>query len=148
MRLNLGCGNDKRKGYINIDIRSVVNPDVVMDIWDVDECYSDVDEILMIDVLEHFSIVESKEILKKMFGILKSGGRIKIQCPDLQVIGKKIIYNPTDTNLIKMLYGGQDYVENFHRSGFTIPLLRNVLEQIGFEIIETKNIGLNLFNRG
>lgn len=32
LRLNIGCGNDKREGYINLDVSPDVNPDVVRDI--------------------------------------------------------------------------------------------------------------------
>ena len=32
MKLNIGCGLKKKKGYINIDISKDVNPDRVVDV--------------------------------------------------------------------------------------------------------------------
>lgn len=32
MKLNLGCGYDKKKGFVNIDKSAYVNPDIVLDI--------------------------------------------------------------------------------------------------------------------
>lgn len=32
MKLNLGCGRDKIKGYVNCDISKSVNPDKVVDL--------------------------------------------------------------------------------------------------------------------
>ena len=43
------------------------------------------------------------------------------------------------------VYGGQDYAENYHRAGFTVPLLRGLLEARGMEILEVKrHEGTNL----
>jgi len=32
LKLNLGCGLDKREGYINLDVRKEVKPDIVCDL--------------------------------------------------------------------------------------------------------------------
>ena len=55
MRLNLGCGFDKRDGFLNVDKRAACRPDLVVDLealpwpWPADS----VDEILLRHTLEH-----------------------------------------------------------------------------------------------
>ncbi len=55
MRLNLGCGYDRRDGYLNVDKRGACEPDLVLDLeelpwpWPADS----VDEILLKHTLEH-----------------------------------------------------------------------------------------------
>jgi len=39
------------------------------------------------------------------------------------------------------VYGGQDYEFNHHKSGFTIPKLKRLLESIGFVIEDIRNDG-------
>ena len=53
-KLNLGCGDDHKKGWINCDIRKEVNPDVVVDLTKKLRFKDNsIDEVLMKHVLEH-----------------------------------------------------------------------------------------------
>jgi len=83
VKLNLGCGENKKDGFINVD--KFGNPDVKHDLevfpwpWDDDS----VDEILMNHILEHLG--ETTEvflgIMKEMYRICKAGAKIMINCP-------------------------------------------------------------------
>jgi hypothetical protein len=81
--------------------------------------------------------------------VLKKGGRIYIQTPDLQAIAQKVILNPNFKYgslegceaISYWVYGGQEYKENTHKSGFTIPTLKQLLESNGFKIESISNDG-------
>jgi SAM-dependent methyltransferase len=153
IKLNLGCGLDKRNGYINIDVREEVKPDLVIDLekeflkrFDNES----VDEIIARDFIEHLSWRIVEDFLKDCYRVLKKGGRMYIQTPDLEAISKKVILNQDfkygDLEGYKAIsywvYGSGDYGnESFHRAGFTIPTLKRLLEKIGFTIEDIKNDG-------
>ena len=152
VKLNLGCGNDKRSGYINIDVREDVKPDLVVDLEEEFlRRFADgsVDEIFAKDFIEHLSWRLVKAFLKDCFRVLKRGGRMFIQTPDLEAICKTCVFNPNYRfgelegfeGISFWIYGAQDYKENLHKCGFTIPTLKRLLEEIGFKVISISNDG-------
>ena len=145
MKLNLGCGLDKKQGYINIDIRKEVNPDLIWNLENIPYPFesNSIEEIIAKDVLEHFPFRKVENILKEWFRILKPQGKLYIQTPDLIAICYKVILNNNYTwkDISYWVYGGQDYNENFHKSGFTIPTIKKLLESIGFKIEKIENDG-------
>ena len=54
-RVNLGCGNDLREGYINVDSSPAVNPDKVWNLEETPLPFEDdsIDEIVANHVMEH-----------------------------------------------------------------------------------------------
>lgn len=84
MKLNLGCGNDIKPGYVNVDFRKT-HPDVrVVDLsvlpWPFED--GSADEILMLDFLEHFPYAQTKQILLECHRCLKPDGELVVQVPD------------------------------------------------------------------
>jgi len=80
MKLNLGCGQNIKVGYINLDKNNLPSVDVVHDVeklplpFDNDQF----DEIRCDNVLEH---VEYIAVLKDLHRILKPTGRLRIRVP-------------------------------------------------------------------
>ena len=84
-KLNLGCGFDKRSGFINADNFEDCNPDVKIDIeatpWIFDD--NSFDYILMKHVLEHVgsSFDLFKNIMQELYRVISSNGLIEIHVP-------------------------------------------------------------------
>lgn len=81
MKLQIGCGNDYRKGYINLDGSKEVKPDVV---WNLEKTplpfkTNQFDEILANHVLEH--VVNFIPLIHDLHRISKKGGKIIIRTP-------------------------------------------------------------------
>ena len=152
IKLNLGCGNDIRRGYVNVDCREINGIDLCYDMGKHSIPFEDetVSEILLKDSLEHLSWRIVDNFLKDCYRALKKGGRIHIQCPDLEAIARKIILNP-DFKFGELhghlaigywVYGSGDYGDpSFHRAGFTIGTLKKLLETIGFKVEKIENDG-------
>lgn len=152
MKLNLCCGDDIRKDYLNIDIRKTDPRVLVMDLEkELLTPFPDnsVDEIIARDCIEHISWRRVKDLLKDIYRVLKRGGRAYIQVPDLEAIAKRVILNPDFCfnelcgweAISFWVYGAQDYLENAHKAGFTIPTLKRLLEEIGFIVEDIRNDG-------
>jgi SAM-dependent methyltransferase len=140
MKLHLGCGEKKFDGYINIDIREEVKPDVIDDISKLSEFNESTAELIYAcHVLEHFGRHEYINVLKRWHKILKSGGVLRISVPDVESVIKKYNEGVPLKKLMGFLYGGQNYNENYHYVGFDFKTLCEDLESIGFENIKKWN---------
>lgn len=161
MRLNLGCGNDIRPDYLNVDFRqthpSVVQVDLSKFPWPFDD--GSADEILMLDFLEHFPYRDTERILLECYRVLRQGGELVVQVPDgnhlSRALTKRGAYmcnrcgDPVTEDhtacrgcgqsaddiayeAMKRMYGGQDYTGNFHHVLFTQQSLWIAASRCGF----------------
>ena len=79
MKLNVGCGKDIRRGFINIDIVNIPGVDGVCDINDtLPFSNNSFDYIVCHDILEH---VYLGKVLKELYRVLEDNGIIEIRVP-------------------------------------------------------------------
>jgi len=140
-----------REGYINIDIREINGINLCFNLEEHGLPFEDniVSEILLKDALEHISWRKTGWFLNECHRVLKKDGKIHIQTPDLEAIAKKVILDPdykygelSGYRAISFwTYGAQDYPDNLHKAGFTIPTLKQLLETLGFKIDKMENDG-------
>ncbi len=136
-KLHLGCGTKHLEGYTNIDIRYLPGVDEVNNIRFLRNYKENsVDEIYACHVLEHFGRWEYKEVLKRWLEILKPGGQLRLAVPDFESIVYHYKKYKDLNSLIGLLYGGQDYDENYHYITFDCNSLSKTLEEIGFKSLE------------
>lgn len=81
VKLNIGCGQDIREGYINLDSAKLPGVDIVHDLEVTPLPFKDasVDEVLAKDVLEHIEHYEF--LLKDIHRMLKPGGKLVATVP-------------------------------------------------------------------
>jgi predicted SAM-dependent methyltransferase len=154
IRLNLGCGNDwMNGGIVNIDTRNLIPPDgqtfLRADVADLRDMFQAgaAAEIWAKDVLEHFPQAMAGKLLDGWIRLLAPGGLLHLKTPHLYALAEFILHGrETDEVKAYRVYGGQEYPENFHRAGFTVTMLRAMLESRGMEILEAKaHEGTNLY---
>lgn len=80
-KLNLGAGEDKLEGFINIDWNDLANPDVKHDLNSVPYPFKDneFDYIEASHVLEHLD--RPFDVMKEMHRLLKPGGVLRVKVP-------------------------------------------------------------------
>lgn len=92
MKLNLGSHNKRIEGYTNIDVLELPNVDIIHDLtvfpWPFE--MSSVDEILMQEFLEHVGWRQTQAVVNECYRILRPGGKIKIQVPDIEAMCRMI----------------------------------------------------------
>lgn len=81
-KLNLGCGNDIKEGYLNVDFEK--HSEGIDKIHDLNEFpypfkENEFDIILMHNILEHLD--DAYKVMKEIHRILKPGGKVHIYVP-------------------------------------------------------------------
>lgn len=148
--LNIGCGErtfeEYPEGYkcINIDERDLSNVNKVMDVRVLgfpDEYF---DYILASDIIEHFPIAKTEDILKEWKRVLKINGIIEFRVSNLKEICRKYVAGENDTKKTSwLLFGGQGYSGNFHYVGFDRKWFSSICDRCGMKEIEYKEVGTN-----
>ncbi|HEX3790502.1 MAG TPA: methyltransferase domain-containing protein, partial [Pseudonocardiaceae bacterium] len=103
MDISLGCGDDSYGGWIGLDLGG---PPSVYPV-DLREPLPlptrSADGVIAEHVLEHFSPEQITALLMECHRILKPGGRIRVSCPDGQLINALL----TPLNRQSALAGGR-----------------------------------------
>jgi predicted SAM-dependent methyltransferase len=88
MKLHLGCGEKILEGYTNIDL---YNPkaEVKADIAKLPYDENSADEIYNCHVIEHSDYFEAMEWIKEWKRVLKPGGSLVMETPDLTLLCQK-----------------------------------------------------------
>lgn len=151
MKLNLGCGNDIRSGYINIDClpQSQVPPEVYRqgDIQTLDWLTEDdtVDEIIALDCVEYLPTNAVKQALANWAQKLVTGGTLKILMPDCHAIAKSFAQGQFNLQeFSQMLFGTQDGNDN-RLSVMDTATLLTTLQEIGLSISLKRYEGVALY---
>jgi hypothetical protein len=83
IKLDLGCGPNKKESFTGVDSRQFKGVDVVHDLTKIPWPWKDnsVTEVHMSHMLEHFTAMERVQVLNELFRILIVGGKASIITP-------------------------------------------------------------------
>ena len=146
IKINLGCGNDIKPDYINIDrYNNTGNVDLKSDLADLPFQNNSVDEIYTSHVLEHIGIHEIYSVLEEWKRVLVLNGKLVLRLPNLET-EVNIWLNASDDKKwseLHRIFGSQSHEGNTHFCGFNLGSLKSFLERFNFEIKDliTKNFG-------
>ncbi len=108
VKLNIGCGTDYKKGWINIDNNSDNNIEKLDLNWDLRNPlpYDDnsVDFIFHEHFMEHLTVEEGIQSTKDFIRVLKPGGVLRIATPDLALAVDKYINLPISEDPVVKRY--------------------------------------------
>ena len=146
IRLNLGCGSIKMPGYVNIDLHDP-GADLAMDVRYLEFEDGAIDEIYSSHLLEHFSGSrhnnELPGVLKEWFRVLKSGGALRLNVPNLVGCLKNWLNKEEDEKwgfALDMIFGLQTNPGEYHKTGFTKARLEKLLTDAGFVRINITDV--------
>lgn len=139
-----GCGDEgpqwTEQGWsvVRLDIDPRTNPDIVGDMRDLGEI-GPFDAVSCNNALEHLYPHEVLVALGEFRRVLKPGGHVVIQVPDLQGIEPTEEIIPTIAmSGLHLFYGDPARLEEFpymaHHCGFVESTLRRVMEASGFTV--------------
>lgn len=154
--LNVGAGGRTYKTYptnnfecVNFDERSLPNIDVVGDVTDLNMFEDEeFDYILASDIIEHFPVAKTKDVLREWIRVLRKGGMIEFRLPNLAAICKQYFDGGRNAkNVSWLLYGGQDYPGNFHYVGFDRAFFKSICTEVDLEELTYQEEGFNMIVR-
>lgn len=165
--VNLGAGAEYNPHEIDVDLRGGENIDFRCDIRKLPEDWGmQFDIVKSNHVLEHFPYTQTEEILKEWYRLLKPGGKILLNVPDMQSVAQYLLDGDMDILIQGIIFGdqGNDYhsqppygelrdgryladsfENNAHKAGFTAKFLGKLLQKVGFVDISGERRDYALF---
>jgi ubiquinone/menaquinone biosynthesis C-methylase UbiE len=138
---NLGCGNKRWTGWINIDLSD--DADLQSDLRSLPIESESADAVAAIHVLEHFYHWEAKDLLMEWKRILKPGGKMILELPCLNRIADYLgwcVANNKDIlpfMSLTALYGDPRYKDPAmcHKWGWFEQPLDQLLKSLEFKSV-------------
>lgn len=150
MKLNLGCGSNKIKGYINIDCEKSCKPDKVWNFIKKPLPFrkNSVKEILFFHTIEHIRKIYHKQLLLDFHRVLAPGGHLYISYPNFWECAQRWHDNTAGQRTFweATIYGRQLYGSDFHVCAIDPNELTFMLTEAGFIDIKTNPECLEEFN--
>lgn len=136
IRYNIGCGDKKWKGFVNVDIEKSVKPDILMDIRHSQlPCgKGEASEIWMFHTIEHITKNNWKGIFIEFNRALKNDGVLNLAYPEFIKCVENWKNNKHDDRQYweATLYGRQLYPGDFHVAICDTDEITGMLKDYGF----------------
>lgn len=133
VKLHLGCGHERRKGYVNIDRRVTRATDIIGDVVVLPFPDGVASRIESYHVIEHLSRHQALRALCHWHRVLMPGGRLVIECPNVDEAMRA--YLKGDDQRLDSIYGLQRFPGDAHLFGYNEKRLRALLAEVGFQSI-------------
>lgn len=134
IRLNIGAGRKVVEGFFSVGYED--KHDFKSDIRKLDifrDNYAD--EMMAIHVIEHVNRWEVPAMLADWKRVLKPGGMLAIECPDLIKCCRNVLEGKPRQEGIQGLFGEWELKDELmmHRHGWSPLEMQQVLQEAGFE---------------
>ncbi len=141
MKLNIGCGNDRRAGWVNIDASADTAADRVMPAESLDLPDGCAAEAEAAHLIEHLGYFKSRYFLSECFRTLRPGGRLVLETPDITktCAAFAAAKGPEEREAQLGWIFGPETAGMGHRYAFPEELLRELARRAGFDIISTES---------
>lgn len=138
IRLNLGAGRTRIQGYLSVDLSE--SAEVHSDVRKLDMPDEYADEIMAIHLFEHLYRWDAEPTLREWFRVLKPGGLLVLELPDLLKCCANILAGAEDRYGLFGLFGGPADGNPLmvHKWCYSFAELRDVVRAAGF--VKVKNL--------
>lgn len=154
MRLNIGSGNRRLPGYRNIDAVPRAGVDMVAPADEIPLPDACADEVLAVHLLEHFFEWEVPEVLTEWARLLRPGGLLVLELPDLLKCARNLCEQRPEKKPGQLtlwgIYGDATLKDPWmmHKSGWWFERLAPVVQAVGFVDISEHDTQYHPTGRG
>ena len=127
LKLDIGCGKNKKEGYIGIDIDPESGADIIVSALKLPFEDESVDEINSSHLVEHFSPEEARRYFNEVYRVLKKSGTAEM----------KIDRDWTKRRLFKK--------DPTHKYRFTAEEIKQMVSKFGKAQVENKIYLINFY---
>lgn len=146
VKINLGCGIELQKGFINVDLYDInelkkkegvfknvkiAGKYVQADVRKLPFPDEYADYILASEILEHIPLKDLNNTLREWVRVLKKGGRMVITCPDFDQVAEDWLHDPFTPEIYgdsaQVIYGSQLADGEYHKSPITKEFMQYYL---------------------
>lgn len=138
LRLNLGGAGEgflsgRIAGFKTVDLREGADTDFVGNVSDL-SAFKDasVAELYASNVLEHFPIPQTLDVLKEWRRVLVPRGKLYVSVPDFEACVKLYLKLGLTEWVQYLIWGDQKHPLNYHYINFTYATLAKLLNDAGF----------------
>ncbi len=138
MRLNLGAGDKRWPGFLNVDLNDhpiAGAPDIRSDVRKLEIEDKAATEIHAIHLFEHFNRIEADKVLQDWRRVLVDGGKLVMEVPSLDKIAKMLVDGEKNMRLTLLgLFGdpADKKPDMMHKWCYLQSELHAMLEGAGF----------------
>ena len=138
--LDVGSGNEGTAAYFfpeaaieRMDADAEFNPDFVHDIREPfpEGALGKYEVLFLSHVLEHIERSKVGVVLANLKSALKDGGELWIIVPSLEWVGRELTKDKPSPVTLAAIYGSQTNEWQYHKSGYTLYLLRQLIMKSG-----------------
>jgi len=152
-KVYVGCGSDRREGYVHCDVRPLPQVEIVCEAWELDRFFQDGKAIYSRHTLEHLRFEEVEQFFIACHKALRLGGELEVVVPDMEFHidqWNRAVWNEaawansfSETRHSAAGFWGWQAEQpgekpfwNTHKSGFNSASIRFFLARAGFSRIE------------
>lgn len=132
LKLHLGCGRVKKDGFVNIDLNKTIATDLVLDAKKLPFSDGSVERIENYHLVEHIPKDEFKEMLEEWLRVLEDGGKLVIECPNLDENMRNYLNGNNVETSLSYIFGSQRFKGDYHHWGYNFERLKSILKESGF----------------
>jgi predicted SAM-dependent methyltransferase len=135
MKLDIGCGDFKKEGFLGVD-PYMATADYQAPMWELPFPDSSIEEIYSSHALEHISKFEVVPTLTEWQRVIIPGCSIEIHVPDLRWCCQQWLQRQSTDWFMDILFGLQTHPGEFHKTGFTPEIMKRYLVEAGLKLID------------
>jgi len=134
MKIDIGGGEHTKDDFINVD-KYHKPADIMADVTKLPFDTNSVEEAYSKHTFEHLSKKEVVPALTEVHRVLIPDGMFTIIVPDMEWCAKAWLTDGKKRGrALDWIYGGQSFEGDFHKTGYTMDTLVELLEKVGFRI--------------